>query len=129
MAIDSVVARKLSLVHVPAYSPHAVAEHALAMLLTLNRKTHKVYNRVREGNFSLEGVPPGFDLAGKTVGVLGTGMIGQCFVHIMMGLGCRVLGYDVKETPALQALEQQGQAKGGGGSFAYKPLEEVLQVG
>lgn len=127
VAIDAIVARKLSLVHVPAYSPHAVAEHALALLLTLNRKTHKVYNRVREGNFSLEGVAPGFDLAGKTVGVLGTGKIGECFVRIMMGLGCRVLGHDVKENPVLKTVAQQMQMVGGG-KFVYKPFDEVLEV-
>jgi D-lactate dehydrogenase len=68
----------LTIARVPAYSPHAVAEHAVALILTLNRKTHKAYNRVREGNFSLERLM-GFDLYGKTVGVVGTGKIGEIF--------------------------------------------------
>lgn len=80
-------------VRVPAYSPYAVAEHALALIMTLNRKTHKAYNRVREGNFSLEKLT-GFDLYQKTVGVVGTGKIGGVFARIMLGLGCQVLAYD-----------------------------------
>ncbi len=78
---------------VPAYSPEAVAEHALALILTLNRKTHKAYNRVREGNFSLEKLT-GFTLSSKTVGVIGTGKIGIAFCKIMQGLGCEVFAYD-----------------------------------
>lgn len=83
----------VKVVRVPAYSPHAVAEHALALILTLNRKTHKAFNRVREGNFSLVRLE-GFDLYGRTVGVIGTGKIGQVFCRIMQGLGCQVLAYD-----------------------------------
>ena len=83
----------IRVVRVPAYSPYAVAEHALALIMTLNRKTHKAYNRVREGNFSLENLT-GFDLYNKTVGVVGTGKIGGVFAHIMLGLGCKVLAYD-----------------------------------
>jgi D-lactate dehydrogenase len=79
---------------VPAYSPEAVAEHAVAMLLTLNRKTHKAYNRVREQNFSLNGLL-GFNLHGKTVGVIGTGKIGKAFCRIMLGFGCHVLAHDL----------------------------------
>lgn len=86
----------ITIVRVPAYSPHAVAEHAVALILTLNRKTHKAYNRVREGNFSLERLT-GFDLYGKTVGVIGTGKIGQIFCDIMLGFGCRVLAFDLVE--------------------------------
>lgn len=78
---------------VPAYSPQAVAEHAVALILTLNRKTHRAYNRVREGNFELEGLM-GFDLHTKTVGVVGTGMIGCAFASIMRGFGCRVIAFD-----------------------------------
>lgn len=78
---------------VPAYSPHAVAEHAVALILGLNRKTHRAYQRVREGNFSIEGLI-GFDLVGKTVGVIGTGKIGIVFAQIMQGFGCRVLAFD-----------------------------------
>ncbi len=81
-------------VRVPAYSPHAVAEHAVSMLLTLNRKTHKAYNRIRENNFSLERLT-GFDLYEKTVGVIGTGLIGSIFCKIMLGFGCKVIAYDV----------------------------------
>src|SRR5690606_33964630 len=84
----------MAVVLVPTYSPRAVAEHALALLMALNRKTHKAYNRVREGNFALNGLM-GFDLYGKTVGVIGTGQIGQAFAQIMKGLGCEVLAYDL----------------------------------
>jgi len=93
--VDLKAAQELGIkvVRVPAYSPYAVAEHALAMILTLNRKTHIAYDRVRNGNFSLERLI-GFDLRGKTVGVIGTGKIGQVFANIMHGLGCRVLTYD-----------------------------------
>lgn len=83
----------LTVVRVPAYSPYAVAEHTVALILTLNRKTHRAYNRVREGNFALENLM-GFDLHGKAVGVVGTGKIGKVFCQIMMGFGCRVLGCD-----------------------------------
>ncbi len=79
---------------VPSYSPEAVAEHAVAMLMTLNRKTHKAYNRVREQNFSLNGLM-GFDVHGKTVGVVGTGNIGKAFCKIMLGFGCKVIAFDV----------------------------------
>jgi D-lactate dehydrogenase len=82
-----------TVVRVPAYSPHAVAEHALALILALNRKIYRAYNRVREGNLSLEGLL-GFDLCGKTVGVIGTGKIGMIFIRIVNSLGCRVLAFD-----------------------------------
>jgi D-lactate dehydrogenase len=87
----------------PAYSPHAVAEHTLALMLALNRRIHRAYNRVREGNFALEGLL-GFDLAGKTAGVVGTGKIGELVARILTGFGCRVLAYDVAENPAVVAL-------------------------
>lgn len=83
----------IRVVRVPAYSPHAVAEHVLALLLTLNRKTHRAYNRVREANFSIEHLE-GFDLHGKTVGIVGTGKIGMITAGIFRGFGCRLLGYD-----------------------------------
>lgn len=83
----------IQVVRVPAYSPHAVAEHALAMVMTLNRKTHKAYNRVREQNFALGGLL-GFDLYKKKVGVIGTGNIGEIFCHIMKGLDCEVIAFD-----------------------------------
>ncbi|WP_313386211.1 2-hydroxyacid dehydrogenase [Chishuiella sp.] len=79
---------------VPAYSPEAVAEHTLAMLLTLNRKTHKAYNRVREQNFSLNGLL-GFNIHKKTVGVIGTGKIGKAFIDLMKGFDCKILAYDL----------------------------------
>ncbi|MFN8344583.1 MAG: 2-hydroxyacid dehydrogenase [Spirosomataceae bacterium] len=97
-------AHGMAVVRVPAYSPHAVAEHAVALIMTLNRKTHKAYNRVREGNFSLDRLT-GFDLFGKTVGVIGTGKIGEAFAKIMKGFGCRVVAYDLQPNPALEALE------------------------
>jgi len=85
---------KLRLVHVPAYSPHAVAEHAVALILGLDRHLPRAFNRVREGNFSLSGLE-GFDLHGKTVGVIGTGRIGATFARIMKhGFGCRVVAHD-----------------------------------
>ncbi len=83
----------IAIVRVPAYSPHAVSEHALAMIMTLNRKTHLAYARVRNGNFSLDRLV-GFDLYGKTVGVVGTGKIGRVFARLMRGVGCQVLAYD-----------------------------------
>lgn len=83
----------IKVARVPAYSPYAVAEHALALMLTLNRKTHRAYNRVREGNFALDGLM-GFDMHAKTVGIVGTGLIGLTLAKILKGLGCEVLGYD-----------------------------------
>lgn len=83
----------ITVVRVPEYSPEAVAEHAVALLLTLNRKTHKAYNRVHEMNFSLDGLV-GFNLHSKTVGIIGAGRIGKVFCQIMRGFGCRVLATD-----------------------------------
>lgn len=90
----------LTVVRVPAYSPYAVAEHALALILGLNRKTHRAFNRVREGNFSLSGLL-GFDLRGKTVGVIGTGEIGGTFARIMNALGCQVFAHDPHPDPEI----------------------------
>ncbi len=98
--IPAAVARGIKVFRVPSYSPQAVAEHALALILTLNRKTHKAYNRVREFNFSLEHLV-GFNLYGKTVGVIGTGNIGSAFCQIMLGLGCKVLASDIVENQVL----------------------------
>ncbi len=84
---------RIHVVRVPAYSPHAVAEHAMALLLCSVRRIHKAYNRTREFNFSLNGLT-GFDLFGKTVGIVGTGKIGQAFLRICQGFGMRVLAYD-----------------------------------
>src|SRR5687767_13276627 len=92
--IEAALKNNIKIARVPAYSPEAVAEHAVALILTLNRKTHKAYNRVREGNFSLEKLT-GFNLHDKTVGVIGTGKIGQAFCRIMLGFGCKILGFDI----------------------------------
>jgi D-lactate dehydrogenase len=83
----------ITVCRVPEYSPHAVAEHTVALIMALNRKTHRAYARVREGNFALEGLL-GFDLREKTVGVIGTGKIGAAFLRIMAGFGCSLLAYD-----------------------------------
>ena len=92
----------LPVVRVPEYSPYAVAEHAVALVLALNRKIHRAYARVREWNFSLDGLV-GFDLHGKTVGIVGTGRIGQAAARIFAGFGCHILGYDLRPNDALQA--------------------------
>lgn len=94
--VDLDVAEQLGLavLRVPAYSPHAVAEHTVALLLAINRKTHRAFNRVREGNFSLAGLV-GMDLHGRTAGVVGLGKIGQCCAVILRGFGMRVLAYDL----------------------------------
>ncbi|MFS2158377.1 2-hydroxyacid dehydrogenase [Pseudomonas sp. Pseusp122] len=93
----------LSVVRVPAYSPHAVAEHAVALIMSLNRHLHRAYNRTRDGDFTLHGLT-GFDLVGKTVGVVGTGQIGAAFARIMAGFGCKLLAYDPYPNPAVEAL-------------------------
>ncbi|MNK00053.1 D-lactate dehydrogenase [compost metagenome] len=112
--LDAVRAHGLRLCRVPAYSPQAVAEHAIALLLTLNRKTHKAYNRTREQNFSLNGLM-GFNLYQKTVGVIGTGKIGAAFCKIMLGFGCKVLAFDPYENEELKKL-----------GIAYQPFENVI---
>jgi D-lactate dehydrogenase len=99
---------------VPAYSPHAVAEHTVALILTLNRKTHRAFNRVREGNFALDGLL-GFDLHGKTVGIVGTGRIGAVLARIMTGFGCSVLATDPFPNPDCMAL-----------GVDYVPLDGLL---
>ncbi len=98
--VDVIAARGLGLavVRVPAYSPHAVAEHTVALLLTLNRKIHRAFNRVRELNFSLSGLV-GFDLHGKTIGIVGTGKIGRIVAQIFHGFGTEVLAHDPVPTP------------------------------
>jgi D-lactate dehydrogenase len=113
--IQSAKKHQIKVVRVPAYSPEAVAEHSVALIMTLNRKTHKAYNRVREGNFSLKNLI-GFNLHGKVVGVIGTGQIGIAFCKIMKGFGCRLLAYDIAES---QALLDMG--------VEYLPMEEVFQ--
>ncbi|UOQ64763.1 2-hydroxyacid dehydrogenase [Hymenobacter volaticus] len=101
--LKTAVALNLPVVRVPAYSPYAVAEHTLALILALNRKTHRAYNRVREGNFALNGLM-GFDLHGRTVGIIGLGAIGLVTARILKGFGCRVLGYDVQPSAASNEL-------------------------
>lgn len=96
----------ITALRVPAYSPTSVAEHAVALILTLNRKTHKAYNRVREGNFSIERLS-GFEMSGKTVGIIGTGKIGSAFARIMTGFGCQVIAYDKRPQIALQDIGVQ----------------------
>jgi D-lactate dehydrogenase len=93
--VDLAAATKhgVTVVRVPAYSPHAVAEHTIALMLALNRKLHRAYNRVREGNFALDGLV-GFDMHGKTIGVIGTGQIGTVVAQILTGFGCPTLAFD-----------------------------------
>jgi D-lactate dehydrogenase len=113
--VDLEAAKRLGLhvVRVPEYSPHAVAEHAMALLLTLNRKVHRANARVRELNFSLEGLV-GFDLHGKTAGVIGTGRIGRAFCRILNGFGCRILAADPVHNPEMEKL-----------GVSYVSLEEL----
>jgi D-lactate dehydrogenase len=105
----------ITVTRVPAYSPHAVAEHTVALLMTLNRKIHRAYNRVREQNFSLNGLV-GFDLHGKTVGIVGTGKIGRITAAIFRGFGCRVLAQDPYES-------SEWAAENG---ITYTSLDELL---
>lgn len=116
--IDIAAAERHGIVvaRVPAYSPEAVAEHTFALLMTLVRKTHRAFNRVREQNFSLDGLE-GFTLHGKTFGALGAGRIGQCAMRIARGFGCKVLAYDPYENP--KAAEEVG--------FEYAGVERVLR--
>jgi D-lactate dehydrogenase len=102
--LDAAKKHNIRVCRVPAYSPQAVAEHAMAMILTLNRKTHKAYNRVREQNFALNGLL-GFDLFGKTIGIIGTGNIGKAFAKIALGFGCKILAFDIV---ADSAMEKEG---------------------
>lgn len=113
--IEAAKSNNIKVVRVPAYSPEAVAEHAVALILTLNRKTHKAYNRVREGNFSLKNLI-GFNLYGKTIGVIGTGQIGATFCRIIKGFGCKIIAFDVSKS---DELVQQG--------VEYLSLDEVFQ--
>ena len=114
--VDLEAAQRLSVRvgHVPTYSPRAVAEHTVGLMLSLNRKFHKAYNRIREGNFSLDGLL-GFDLFGRTVGIIGTGQIGSATAEILHGFGCQLLLYDVQENPACQRLG------------TYVPLADVFR--
>ncbi len=104
VAIEAAKTHNIKVLRVPAYSPQAIAEHAVAMVLTLNRKTHKAHNQVRENNFSLQKLM-GFNLYGKTIGIVGTGKIGRVFCQIMLGFGCKIIAYDIKED---EDLKQKG---------------------
>ena len=115
VVISTATSLGIKVYRVPAYSPYAVAEHAAALVLTLNRKTHKAYNRVKEYNFSIERLH-GFDVHGKTVGVIGTGTIGLVFAKIMLGFGCKVIAFDPTESDDAKQLGIQ-----------YVALEDVLK--
>lgn len=118
--VDLRAAKELGLcvARVPAYSPYAVAEHTIGLMLALNRNIHRAYNRVREGNFALHGLL-GFDLHGKTVGVIGTGKIGRIVAQTLhAGFGCNVLAFDLEEDAELIAL-----------GIRYAPLADVLTAG
>jgi D-lactate dehydrogenase len=104
----------MTVMRVSCYSPYAVAEFAAGMMLALNRKIHRAYNRVREGNFLLHGLI-GFELHGKTVGIIGTGKIGSVLAHILQGFGCLLLAYDVNKNPECTKL-----------GVRYVPLKELL---
>lgn len=114
--VDLAAAHRLGLpvTRVPEYSPHAVAEHTVALMLMLDRRLHKAYNRVREGNFALEGLL-GFDLHGRTVGVVGTGRIGRRVAEILLGFGCRVLAHDPHAAADLAAR-----------GVAFVPLDDLF---
>jgi D-lactate dehydrogenase len=101
---------------VPAYSPYSVAEHAVGLVLMLNRKLYRAYNRVRDDNFALDGLL-GFDLRGRTVGVIGTGKIGLIFAQIMHGFGCQLLGYDAYPNSTFEQI----------GASRYVELSELLE--
>lgn len=112
--LESAKENQIKVVRVPAYSPNAVAEHAVSLILTLNRKTHKAYNRVREMNFSLDGLL-GFDLNEKIIGVIGTGKIGSIFAKIMKSFGTKILAYDKIQAPELKGIVE------------YVSLEELFK--
>ena len=103
--VDLAAATKygITVLRVPAYSPYAVAEHTIALMLALNRKVHRAYNRVREGNFALDGLV-GFDMHGKTVGLIGTGQIGIVVARILNGFGCPILAFDPIPNPTCRSL-------------------------
>ncbi|WP_020597673.1 2-hydroxyacid dehydrogenase [Spirosoma panaciterrae] len=116
--VDIDVAQQLGIqvLRVPSYSPHSVAEHAVALLMALNRKIHLAYQRTRKNNFTLDGLL-GFDLYGKRIGIIGTGKIGVAFARIMLGFGCHVLAYDKVRSAVLQQL-----------GVEYRTLPELLSA-
>jgi len=113
--LDAAARFGILVARVPAYSPNAVAEHAVALMLTLNRKTHRAFIRVREGNFALDGLL-GFDMAGKTVGIIGTGRIGAVAARILAGFGCRILACD--PVPNADCLSL---------GVCYLPLDDLIE--
>lgn len=113
--VDAAARLGIDVVRVPAYSPNAVAEHTIALILALNRRLHRAYNRVRDGNFSLDGLV-GFDLAGKTVGVVGTGRIGALVARLMWHFRCEVIAFDPYENPKVTEL-----------GMRYVSLEEIWE--
>ena len=113
--LEAAEKNNIKVVRVPAYSPEAVAEHAMALILTLNRKTHKAYNRIREGNFSLKNLI-GFNIHGKTIGIIGTGQIGAAFCRVIQGFGCQIIAFDINVNPALSDL-----------GVTYVNLDELFQ--
>lgn len=112
--IEAAKAFGIHVLRVPAYSPNGVAEFAVGLIMCLNRKIHRAYRRVSDFNFSLEGFT-GFDIFGKTVGVIGTGKIGQCFARIMLGFGCKVICYDLYPNKEVEAMGAK-----------YVPLESLF---
>jgi len=115
--VDLAAAKRhgIAIARVPAYSPEAVSEHAVALILSLDRNIHRAYARVREGNFALEGLL-GFNLHGRTVGVVGTGRIGTCVARIMIGFGCKLLATDIQPNTACSDI-----------GVTYVPLARLLQ--
>lgn len=101
--LDAAKSNGQTVVRVPAYSPHAVAEHTVALILAANRNIHRAFHRVRDGNFSLDGLL-GFDLHGRTVGIIGSGKIGFWFAKIMIGFGCKVLAFDIEPNEECKSL-------------------------
>ncbi len=114
--LDAATRLGIRVVNVPAYSPESVAEHTVALMLTLNRKVHKAYHRTRDANFSLEGLV-GFNMHGRTVGVIGTGKIGVATIKILLGFGCTVVAYDPYPN---QIVTDMG--------IDYLPLDELYAV-
>ncbi len=108
--------KRIKVVRVPEYSPHAIAEHTLALMLCLNRHIHRAFLRTREGNFSLNGFQ-GFDMCGKTIGVIGTGKIGKTVIGVMKGLGMNVIAYDL--FPDNTAAQKMG--------YTYQTLDEIYK--
>ena len=115
-SVEIVKQHGLHVCRVPSYSPHAIAEHAVALLLSLNRNMHRAFFRTKQHNFTLDGLV-GIDLFGKTVGIIGTGAVGMCAVKIFLGFGCKVLAYDV--FPNEKAAKEKG--------FQYVTMDELLQ--